>query len=88
MLDLFRQKQFEFQMAELAGQEIDAEEKEQLEGEYQLLSQTPEVNQYLNAEYRFSLIMSDIQGAIAGAIPEWFDFSPMASNPIQAAHLQ
>lgn len=88
MLDLFRQKQFEFQMAELAGQEIDEDEKMQLEGDYQLLSQTPEVNEYLNAEYRFSLIMSSIQEAISCAIPEWFDFTPMALDIAKEAHLQ
>ena len=90
MLDLFRQKQFEFQMAELAGQEIDEEERRKLEGDYQLLSQTPEINEYLNAEYRFSLVMSEIQGAIASAVPEWFDFTPMALaiDPKEVTHLQ
>lgn len=76
MLVSFRKKQFELQMAELAGYEIDEEDREQLEKEYQLLSLNPEVNEYLNAEYRFSLIMSDIQGIITGALPEWFDFTP------------
>ena len=51
-------------MAELAGYEVNEEERDQLEKEYQLLPLNPEINEYLNAEYRFSLIMSDIQGAI------------------------
>jgi cell fate (sporulation/competence/biofilm development) regulator YlbF (YheA/YmcA/DUF963 family) len=76
MLDSFRKRQFELQMAELAGYEVNEEERDQLEKEYQLLSLNPEINEYLNAEYRFSLIMSDIQGAITGAVPEWFDFTP------------
>jgi len=88
LLDLFRQKQFELQMAELAGHEIDEETKARLEEDYQLLCQTPEINEYLNAEYRFSLVMSDIQGAIAAAVPEWFDFSSMAVNPKGVPHLQ
>ena len=88
MLDLFRQKQFELQMAELAGQEIDEETKEQLETDYQLLSLNPEVNEYLNAEYRFSLVMSDIQGVISGAVPEWFDFSPATQGLEEVTPLQ
>lgn len=81
MLDAFRQKQFEVQMSELAGREVDPEIQEQVEEEYQLLSQTPEVNEYLNAEYRFSLVMSDIQSLIAEAVPEWFDFSSVDNHP-------
>lgn len=88
MLDIFRQQQFQLQMAELAGQEIEDETKEQLEEQYQMLSQNPEVNEYLNAEYRFSLVMSDIQGVIAEAVPEWFDLSPGAAVPPDIPPLQ
>lgn len=75
LLDDFRQRHFELQMAELAGQEIDDEVKEQMEQDYQLLCLDPDINEYLNAEYRFSLILEDIQGTIAESVPEWFDFS-------------
>lgn len=88
MLDAFRQKQFEVQMAELAGQEVDEEIREELEEEYHLLSQTPEINEYLNAEYRFSLVMSDIQASISQAVPEWFDFSPSGYHPADPVRLQ
>lgn len=88
MLDLFRQRQFELQMAELAGHEIDEETREQLEKDYQLLSLNAEINEYLNAEYRFSLVMSDIQGIITGAVPEWFDFTPAITGNMGTPRLQ
>src|SRR5690606_9347565 len=73
MLEEFRQRQFEIQMAELTGHIVEDEEKEQLENDYQMLCLNPEINEYLNAEYRLSLLMSDIQRIIAEAVPEWFD---------------
>lgn len=75
LLDEFRQRQFELQMAELAGHEIDDEVKEQMENDYQLICLNSRINEYLNAEYLFSLVMSDIQGIIAEAVPDWFDFT-------------
>lgn len=74
LLDEFRQRQFEIQMTELAGHEVDDEVKQQMEHDYQLLCLNPAISEYLNAEYRFSLVLSDIQDAIAEAVPEWFDF--------------
>ncbi len=75
LLDEFRQRQFELQMAELAGHEVEDEVKEQIEHDYQLLCMNSDINEYLNAEYLFSLMLSDIQGAIAEAVPEWFNFN-------------
>lgn len=59
----------------LAGHEVEDEVKEQIEHDYQLLCMNSDINEYLNAEYLFSLMLSDIQGAIAEAVPEWFNFN-------------
>ncbi|NLK00829.1 MAG: YlbF family regulator [Clostridia bacterium] len=74
MLDGFRRRQLEIQMAEMAGQEVDEEDQEQLEQIYNLISTNPVITEYLNAEYRFSRLISDIQKIITDAVPEWFDF--------------
>jgi len=73
MLEHYRQSQLEVQVAELAGHEIDEDTREQLDKLYDLISVNPAITEYLEAEYRFSRLMSDIQKIIAEAVPEWFD---------------
>ncbi|HBT20133.1 MAG TPA: hypothetical protein DEA47_02005 [Peptococcaceae bacterium] len=73
ILDNFRQVQLEVQVAELTGHEVDEEVKEQLERLYDIISTNPTITEYLEAEYRFSRLMSDIQKIIAEAVPEWFE---------------
>jgi len=73
ILDNFRQAQFEIQVAELSGHEVDEAAREQLERLYDIISTNPTITEYLEAEYRFSRLMSDIQKIIAEAVPEWFE---------------
>ncbi|KKM12297.1 hypothetical protein SY88_03825 [Clostridiales bacterium PH28_bin88] len=74
MLEQFRHQQWEVQMAQVAGQEVDEAKVQQLEKLYQVLSLNPIINEFLNAEYRFARLMADIQKILADAVPAWFDF--------------
>lgn len=64
----FRRKQLEIQMAQISGEEIDEEYIKQTEKLYELLSMNPRINEYLNAEYRLSRMMSDIQKIIGAPV--------------------
>lgn len=74
MLEQFRHQQWEVQMAQVAGQEVDEAKVQQLEKLYQVLSLNPIINEFLNTEYRFARLMADIQKILADAVPAWFDF--------------
>lgn len=73
MLEDFRQMQWEIQMCQMTGQEIDETQVVQLERAYELLSMSPVINQYLTAEYLFAKLMADIQKIVTDAVPAWFD---------------
>jgi len=72
MLEEFRQLQWEIQMCQMTGQEVDEAQLQQLERDYEFLSMSPVINQYLTAEYRFARMMADIQKIVIGAVPAWF----------------
>ncbi len=76
----FRRKQLEIQMAQISGEEIDEEYIKQTEKLYELLSMNPRINEYLNAEYRLSRMMSDIQKIIGDAVSEWFSLEQVNKN--------
>lgn len=80
MLQDFRRKQLEIQMAHISGEEIDEEYIKQTEKLYELLSMNPSINEYLNAEYRLSRMMSDVQKIIGDAVSEWFSFEQINRN--------
>ncbi|GAW93004.1 YlbF family regulator [Calderihabitans maritimus] len=73
MLQEFKRRQLAIQMAELAGQEVDEEQIEQVERLYEIISLNPVINEFLTAEYRFSRMMADIQNIINEAISAWFE---------------
>ena len=80
MLQNFRRKQLEIQMAQISGAEIDEEYIEQTEKLYEVLSMNPKINEYLNAEYRLSRMMSDIQKILGDAVNEWFSLEITDKN--------
>lgn len=69
LLESFRRKQWEIQMAQLLGQEVDEEQLLQLDQIYQLLSANSVINEYLMAEYRLSRVLGDVQKILT----QWVD---------------
>ncbi len=80
LLQDFRRRQLELQMAQITGEDIDEEQVEQLEKMYQMLSLNKNINEYLNAEYRLSRLMADIQKIIGTAVKDWFEFGEPESS--------
>lgn len=82
----FQLKQFEIQQAQLFQLEVDTDKQQELERLYSLLSLNPEARQYLEAEFRVSRLVNDVQkiigDAILEALPIGFeeqdDFHPVA----------
>lgn len=72
MLQEFRRKQIELQIAEMAGEDIE-HSLEQLENIYQMLSMNPIINEFLTAEYRLARLMTDVQKIIGEALDLWID---------------
>jgi len=73
MLEEFRQLQWEIQMCQMTGQDVDEAQLLQLERDYELLSMSPVINQYPTAEYRFARLMANTQKIVIGAVPAWFE---------------
>lgn len=72
MLQEFRRKQLELQIAEMSGEDIEMS-LEQLENIYQKLSLNPIVNEFLTAEYQLARMMTDVQKIIGEALDLWID---------------
>lgn len=68
MIDDFRMKQIEIQAMQLSGEEPDKEKLEQIEKLYSVISLNPEINNFLQCEYRFGVLMNDITKIISEAI--------------------
>ncbi len=80
LLQDFRNQQLELQMAQLAGQEVSKEQVEHIERMYQMLSLNKDINEYLNAEYKLSRMMGDIQKILGDAVSDWFGYGRSDSN--------
>jgi len=80
MLQDFKRKQLEIQMAQISGTEVDEEYIKQTERLYEVLSMNSKVNEYLNAEYRLSRLMNDIQKILGDAVSEWFSLEVKDKN--------
>ncbi len=60
VLKEYRQRQFEVQLAQIAGEDFSEDETE-VEALYDLMANDPNINDYLTAEYNFTRLMQDIQ---------------------------
>lgn len=73
MIQDLQNKQWEIQQAQILGGEVSAEKQQELESLYSLLSLNPSTREYLEAEFRFSCLINDIQKvigeAVSGALP-------------------
>lgn len=63
VLKEYRQRQFEVQLAHIAGEDATDDETE-IEALYELMADDPEINEYLTAEYNFTRLMQDIQNIL------------------------
>jgi cell fate (sporulation/competence/biofilm development) regulator YlbF (YheA/YmcA/DUF963 family) len=70
MLADFQLKQFELQQLQMLGQEISQDKQQELERSYSLLSLNPSIKEYLEAEFRFSRLINDVQKILADGIQE------------------
>jgi cell fate (sporulation/competence/biofilm development) regulator YlbF (YheA/YmcA/DUF963 family) len=64
-----RRHEFELHRQQLKGQELSEEERNNLRRLYDTARQDDVIKRYLEAEYRFSRMMMDIQKIINGAVP-------------------
>lgn len=64
----FQMKQMEVQQAQLFGLEVTEEKQQEMERLYSLLSLNPAAREYLEAEFKISRLISDVQRIIGEAI--------------------
>ncbi|MGI6711648.1 MAG: YlbF family regulator [Bacillota bacterium] len=79
MLQEFRKRQLEVQIAEISGEDVDSQ-IEQLEKIYEILSLNPIVNDFLTAEYRLSRVITDVQKILGEALDVWVDLDVTKKN--------
>jgi len=72
LLEEFRRKQWEVQVAQMLGQEVDEELLQNLEQIYEYISLNPLINEYLLAEYRFTRLLGDVQKVLTESIEDGF----------------
>ena len=68
MLRDFQMKQFEVQQAQLFQLDISEDKQQELERLYSLLSLYPSAREYLEAEFRISRMINDVQNIIGEVI--------------------
>ncbi|MFP4661926.1 MAG: YlbF family regulator [Halanaerobiales bacterium] len=61
MLENFQREQFKIQSKAMSGQEISEEEKEKFNKLMEIVKLNNDVQKYLDAEYRMSVMLNDIQ---------------------------
>lgn len=69
LLLTLRRREFELHRRQLQGAEVSDEEKQGIEELHSKALQEEELQRYLDAEYRFSRLMLDIQKIINAAVP-------------------
>ena len=67
-LNDFREKQFDLQRRQLAGEQPGPETLEQMQNLAQILMRDPLAAEYLQAEVRFTLMVNDVYGILAEAV--------------------
>ncbi|HHT46810.1 MAG TPA: YlbF family regulator [Firmicutes bacterium] len=65
MLTDFRKSQWELQQKKMSGVEVDPEQEKRLAQAMEIINLNRVVKEYLEAEYRFSILLADIQKIIA-----------------------
>ena len=73
MLTDFRRQQLQLQKQQLAGLEIAPEQQEKLQKLSEILSMNLTIKRYLEAEYRLTILMHDIQKIVLEPFGELID---------------
>lgn len=81
MLSDFRKKQWELNRQKLQGEEISPEQEQQLSQAWEIIQLNKIVKEYLETEYRFSVLLSDVQKIIAEPLE---DFIAMEKDNLQS----
>lgn len=68
MLNDFQQKQFQIQAQQVLGGQLGAEIAEQTQNLYQILAKDPLAAEYLQAEFAFTKLVSDVYGILGEVI--------------------
>lgn len=68
MVDDFRKKQFEIYSMQMQGIEVSKEQMNMIENLGKVISMNPEVMQFMQAEYKFSVMWEDINKILQEAI--------------------
>ncbi|MFW5998529.1 MAG: YlbF family regulator [Halanaerobiaceae bacterium] len=66
MLQDYMQKQMRLQQKQMSGQELSEEEKNELENLKSLVDLNNDIQKYLQAEYRMSVMLNDLQEILFG----------------------
>ncbi len=70
MLDDFRKSQWELQQQKMSGVEVSPEQEKRLSQTLEVINLNQVVKEYLEKEYRFSIILADIQKIIAAPLED------------------
>ncbi len=73
MLLDFRREQFNMHKQQLSGVEVSQEQKEKLEKLFEVVNMNSLIKRLLNAEYKVSIMLQDIQKIISEANKEIYD---------------
>lgn len=68
MLNDFREKQFKMQTQQMLGGEPETDMKEQIQNLYEILAKDPMAAQYLQAEFAFTRLVSEVYEIIGEVI--------------------
>lgn len=61
MLQDYQQEQLKVQSRQLSGEDLSEEDRQKLENLREIIELNPEVKKYLDAEYRVSVMLNDLQ---------------------------
>ncbi|MDO9534302.1 MAG: YlbF family regulator [Bacillota bacterium] len=70
MISDFRKNQWELQQQKMSGIEVPPEKEERFSKALEIMSLNMIVKKYLEAEYRFSIMLTDIQKIISSPLEE------------------
>ena len=68
VLNDYQEKQFDLQRKTLLGEEIGSDVMQQMQNLYQILAADPAAAAYLQAEYRFTMMVNDIYGVLGDIV--------------------
>ncbi|MDN5276937.1 MAG: hypothetical protein PWR01_902 [Clostridiales bacterium] len=74
MLKDFKKRQFQLQAAFLSGKQPDEQELDRFKKLSELIQHSPDISNFLQAEYRLNTLMSDIYKILSEAVDMDLDF--------------